>query len=134
MGEAKRRKKLDPNFGKGFGRNQKQRKQKTTKNEAQNLRESDPEKPKKKENEAENLIEYVKQKTLLKGRGYLAYAQGKCIYYGKEDYLGDEDDTLKAFVHKYNVETQVVLVRQTVPGSALFATEIVSLESLKNLK
>ena len=28
MGEAKRRKKLDPNFGKGFGRNQKQGKQK----------------------------------------------------------------------------------------------------------
>ncbi len=28
MGEAKRRKKLDPNFGKGFGRNQKRSKQK----------------------------------------------------------------------------------------------------------
>ncbi len=68
---------------------------------------------------------------MLKGRGYLAYAQGKCIYYGKENYLGDKDDTLKAFVKKYNVETQVVLVRQTVPGSALFATEIVSLESRK---
>ncbi len=124
MGEAKRRKKLDPTWGKP---------QETT-NQVENLRESVPEKPKEINNEAENIIEYVKQETSLKGRGYLAYAQGNCIYYGKEDYLGDEDDTLKAFVKKYNVDTQVVLVRQTIPGVALFATEIVSLESLKNLK
>ena len=122
MGEAKRRKKLDPTWGKP----------KTTKNEAQNSREKVKEKPQETKNEAENLMEYVKQNTLLKGKGYLACIEGKCLYYGKEDYLGDEDDTLKAFVEKYNVETQVVLVRQTVPGAALFATEIVSLESLKN--
>ena len=124
MGEAKRRKKLDPTWGQP----------KKTPNQVEKIRESVPEKPKETENEAKNIIEYVKQNTLLKGRGYLAYAQGKCIYYGKEDYVGDEDETLKAFVKKYNVDTQVVLVRQTIPGVALFATEIVSLNSLKNLK
>ena len=124
MGEAKRRKKLDPTWGKP----------KEKKNKVEKIRESVQEKPKETENEAENIIEYVKQMTFLKGRGYLAYAQGNCIYYGKEDYLGDEDDTLKAFVKKYNIDTQVVLVRQTIPGAALFATEIVPLESLKDLR
>ena len=97
MGEAKRRKKLDPTWGQP---------KETTNQVAKvaKIRESVPEKPKKTENEAKNIIEYVKQNTLLKGRGYLAYAQGKCIYYGKEDYLGDEDDILKAFVQKYNLD------------------------------
>ncbi len=111
MGEAKRRKQLYPNWGK-----QNQTKRIGSKNDFPM-------------NEAKNLVEYVKQNTALKGRGYLACTQDKCFYYGQEDFLGDEDDLLKKYVNTYHPDREVVLVKQVTKGGALFTNEIVPLES-----
>ena len=113
MGEAKRRKKLDPNWGK---------QDKTRKR--LDSRQSFPLNP------AKNLVEYVKDSTFLKGRGYLAYAEDKCFYYGRSDFIGDEDEALKEYVENYNPDTEVVFVWQVRKDSALFNTTIMPLESL----
>lgn len=115
MGEAKRRKQLDPNWGK------QNKIQKLALNNGFLM------------NEAESLAEYVKQNTALKGRGYLACTQDKCFYYGLDDFLGDEDDLLKESVKTYQPDKEVILVRQVVKDEALFANEIVPLESLSKL-
>ncbi len=113
MGEARRRKKLDPNWGK----QDKPRKRLDS-------RQSFPLNP------AKNLVEYVKDCTFLKGRGYLAYAEDKCFYYGREDFIGDEDEVLKEYVKNYHPDTEVVFVWQVMKDSALFNTTILPLESL----
>ncbi len=122
MGEARRRKKLDPNWGKqNKAKNKVEVKNTTSESNANPV------------NSSSSLIEYVKENTALKGRGYLVCMQGKCLYYGKEDYVGDEDALLKEYVSTYKMDTEVVLVRQLVPNEALFGTEIVPLESLSDL-
>ena len=115
MGEAKRRQKLDPNWGK--------------QNKVKKL---DLDSDVWKKNQAESLAEYVEKNTALKGRGYLACAHNGCIYYGEEDFLGDEDDLLKESVRTYQPDKEVVLVRQLVKGEAVFANEVVPLESLSD--
>ena len=122
MGEARRRKNLDPNWGKqNRGRKKVE------------VRDSTEQSNPNPVNSSSSLIEYVKENTALKGRGYLVCMQGKCLYYGKEDYVGDEDALLKEYVSTYKMDTEVVLVRQLVANEALFGTEIVPLESLSDL-
>lgn len=113
MGEAKRRKKLDPNWGK--------------QNKVKRFNSSSDVWQK---NEAKNLAEYVQKNTALKGRGYLACADNRCIYYGEEEFLGDEDEVLKEYVRTYEIDKEVVLVEQVAEGEALFSNGIVPLKSL----
>ena len=81
-------------------------------------------------NQGKNLLEYVQKNTALRGRGYLACSQDKCFYYGREDFLGDEDETLKEYVKNYHPDTEVVFVWQMRKDSALFNTTIMPLSSL----
>ncbi len=81
-------------------------------------------------NKAKNLLEYVRQNTALKGRGYLACSQEKCLYYGRENFLGDEDEVLKEYVKNYHPDREVVFVWQVSKDSALFNMTILPFESL----
>ena len=111
MGEAKRRKVKDPNYGKV--------KQKVVKGSFSNSNNS--------------LREYIEDSTKQKGRGYVACAKRGCVYYGRKDFLGDEDDFLKNAVRDYDPAVEAIVVRQLSPGSATFSTEVVPLDELSNL-
>ena len=43
----------------------------------------------------------------------------KCLYYGREDFLGDEDEVLKEYVKNYHPDREVVFVWQVMKDSAL---------------
>lgn len=110
MGEAKRRKIQDPNFGKV--------KHKLTIG-------SFP-------NPSTSLREFVEYETAQKGRGYLACTEKGCFYYGKDDYVGDEDRMLLQSIQDYNVGEEVILVQQVIPQYSLFTTTIIPLLELDN--
>lgn len=109
MGEARRRKIQDPNFG--------QVRQKLTTGSFSNPFSS--------------LREYVEHQTAQKGRGYLACNEKGCIYYGKDDYVGDEDELLLQSIQDYNPSTEVILVKQLVSQESLFTTSIIPLVELE---
>jgi hypothetical protein len=109
MGDARRRKKQDPNFGKV--------RQKLVRGSFTNPFSS--------------LREFVEYHTEQKGRGYLVCADNECFYYGEEDYVGDEDELLLKNIHNYNPHEEVVLVRQAIPQEPLFSTSVVSLLELE---
>ena len=112
MGEARRRKTKDPNFGKV--------RQKLTKGSFTNSFNS--------------LREFVEYYTAQKGRGYLACAENGCFYYGKDDYVGDEDELLLQSIQDYKLHEEVILVRQVIASDSLFSTTIVPLAELDDLQ
>lgn len=112
MGEARRRKTKDPNFG--------QVRQKLTKGSLTNPFKS--------------LREFVEYHTAKKGRGYLACADNGCFYYGKDDYVGDEDELLLQRIQDYKLHEEVILVRQVMAKNSLFSTTIVPLAELDDFQ
>lgn len=113
MGEAKRRKSKDSNFGKVS-----QKLNKGSFNISFN-----------------SLREFVEYSTAEKGRGYLVYAMNKCLYLGKDDYVGSEDEILLKSVQSYNLYKEVVLVRKVkIPlQDWKFDTSIIPIEELNNI-
>ncbi len=109
MGEARRRKTKDPNFGKA-------RQKLTTGSFA---------------NPFNSLREYVEYHTAQKGRGYLACAENGCCYYGKDNYVGDEDELLLQSIQDYNPHSEAILVQQVISTEAFFSTSIVPLVELE---
>ncbi|MBW4533205.1 MAG: hypothetical protein KME09_04645 [Pleurocapsa minor HA4230-MV1] len=108
MGEAKRRKAKDPNYG--------QVKQKVVKGSFSNSYNS--------------FREYIEDSTKQKGRGYVACCSLKCFYYGQQDFLGDEEDFLLKAVRNYDPGKEAIVVRQFSPNSPLFTTEVCPLDEL----
>ena len=111
MGEAKRRKIKDPNYGKA--------KQKVVKGSFSNSHSS--------------FRKYIEDSTREQGRGYVACLSGKCVYYGQQNFLGDEEDFLIKAVRDYDPSKEVVVVRQFSANSPLFTTQVCSLDELANL-
>lgn len=111
MGQSRRRKAKDPNYGKV--------KQELAKGSFKNS--------------SNSLREYIEDSTRQKGRGYVACSSGKCLYYGRQDFLGDEEAFLLNAVRVYDPGKEAIVVRQLSPGVAMFGTEILPLDQLSNL-
>ena len=108
MGEAKRRKAKDLSYGKV--------KQKVVKGSFSNSYNS--------------FREYIEDSTKQKGRGYVACCSVKCLYYGQQDFLGDEEDFLLLAVRDYDPDKEAIIVRQFSPKSSFFTTEVCLLDEL----
>ena len=54
------------------------------------------------------------------------------MYYGRQDFLGDEEDFLRNAVQDYAPAREAIVVRQLSPNTALFGTEVVPLDKLSD--
>lgn len=108
MGEARRRKKQDSNFGKV----------------RQRLKNGSFTNP------FNSLREFVEYHTAQKGRGYLACGENGCCYYGKDDYVGDEEEVVLENIETYDPQKEVIFVQQTLPGDSIFESRIIPLTKL----